>query len=142
MSARPLSARRVWLLATLALVLTFVAGALAGAAWERVRGDQPRRHRGPRAVAESMQRRYGLTDDQRRRIDAIMQRRRPRVDSLLASVRPQLRAAMDSTNGEIRVVLTPAQRKKFDANLERRRRGLDRMTGNGSQRGSPPSARP
>jgi hypothetical protein len=91
--------------------------------------------RGPHAVAESMKGRYGLNDQQTRQVEAILQRRRPRVDSLMAAVRPQLRAAYDSTNAEIRQVLTPGQRVKFDEYQERRRHGLDRWTG--QPRGSP-----
>lgn len=138
MSTRPISPRRVWVLASLALVLTFVAGALAGAAWERMHREPPRREgpRSPHAVSETLKRRYGLNAEQTRRVDAILQRRRPRVDSLMAAVRPQLRAAYDSTNAEIRQVLTPAQRVKFDQYQERRRRGLDGWTG--QPRGSPP----
>jgi hypothetical protein len=128
-------------MASLALVLTFVAGALAGAAWERVRGGDRRHHDGPRSVSERIKERYGLSDDQTRRVDAILRRRSPRVDSLMAAVRPQLRAAFDSTNREIREVLTPRQRAEFDQDQERRRRSLDRWTGP-ARRGSPAPARP
>jgi Spy/CpxP family protein refolding chaperone len=117
------SPRRVWVLATAALLLTFVAGSLAGAAWERHRAEV-RRHegRGQRHIAETMKKRYGLSDDQVRRVEAIVQRRRPRVDSLMATVQPRIRAAFDSTNAEIRVLLTPGQRQQFDRDQARRRR--------------------
>jgi hypothetical protein len=128
----PMTARRVWLLASLALVLAFVAGGLAGAAWERGHGaGEHRRHdtrRGSQGVAEAMKHRYGLSDPQTRSIDAILRKRRPRIDSLMAIVGPQLRAAFDSTNAEIRQVLTPGQRAKFDRDQERRRRGMSRFS--------------
>ncbi|HSU17183.1 hypothetical protein [Longimicrobium sp.] len=138
----PLSPRRVWVMASLALVLTFVAGALAGAAWERVRARE--RHdaeREARTQGEVLQHRYGLSDEQTRRVDAILQRRRPRVDSLMSAVRPQLRAASDSTSREIREVMTPSQRRQYDEDRERRRRNLDRWTGPPRQ-GSAPAAAP
>jgi len=114
-------------MAALVLALTFVAGALAGAAWERVHGESARPRsspRGDRPLSAVMQERYGLTGEQTKRVDAILQRRRPRVDSLMSTVRPQLLAAFDSTNREIRQLLTPQQRVKFDQDRERRRRSL------------------
>ena len=121
----PISPRRVWLLSTVVLLLTFVAGSLAGAAWERHHRAEARRHeggRGDRHLGEMLKQRYGLSDEQATRIDGIVQRRRPRVDSLMATVQPRIRAAFDSTNAEIRVLLTPEQRVKFDRDQERRRR--------------------
>jgi hypothetical protein len=122
----------VWLLASLALILAFVAGAFAGAAWERMRTPDRRRVPTPRTVHEitaSMQGRYGLSDAQARQVETILARRRPRVDSLMATIRPQLRAAFDSTSAEIRTVLTPAQREKFDREQAIRRHNFDRATG-------------
>ncbi|HEV7590167.1 MAG TPA: hypothetical protein VGO40_18760 [Longimicrobium sp.] len=133
----PVSPRRVWLLATVALLLTFVAGSLAGAAWERHHHAEARRPeggRGQRHLGEMLKRRYGLSDAQATRVEAIVARRRPRVDSLMATVQPRIRAAFDSTNAEIRVLLTPEQRVKFDRDQERRRR----IHGGGDRPGAPP----
>ena len=127
--SRPLSPGRVRLLASAALILAFVAGALAGTAWERMhapRDHRPGGPRGPHRFAEMMARRYDLSPDQAKRVEVILARRRPRVDSLMASVQPQLRAAYDSTNAEVRQVLTPKQRVKFDEDLARRRRDFER----------------
>ena len=121
----PISPRRVWLLSTGVLLLTFVAGSLAGAACERHHRAEARRHeggRGGRHFGAMLKERYGLSNEQAARIDAIVQRRRPRVDSLMATVQPRVRAMFDSTNAEIRVLLTPEQRVKFDRDQERRRR--------------------
>ena len=119
----PVSPRRVWVLAAGALLLTFVAGSLAGAAWERWHHAQVREHeRGQRHIGETMKRRYGLSDAQATRVEAIVQRRQPRVDSLMATVQPRIRATVDSIRAEIRVVLTPEQRAKFDRDQARRRR--------------------
>lgn len=122
MSTRPMSPRRVWLLATVVVLLAFLAGALAGAAFDRFhRGRNHERGRGERHIGEMMKHRYGLSDDQARRVEAIVQKRRPRVDSLMATVEPQVRAVFDSTNREIRALLTPGQREKFDRDQARRR---------------------
>jgi Spy/CpxP family protein refolding chaperone len=134
----PVSPRRVWLLATVALLLTFVAGSLAGAAWERWHHAEQRRHEGGRHLGERMKERYGLSNEQVRRVEAIVQKRRPRLDSLMATVQPQVRALFDSTNTEIRVVLTPEQRVKFDRDQARRRREMGR--GHGPPPPGPPGA--
>jgi Spy/CpxP family protein refolding chaperone len=120
--SRPLTPRRVWLLAAVVVLLTFVAGTLAGAAWERwhhaqVRRDSTREQR----LGDMLKHRYDLSGAQQAQVEAIMRRRRPRVDSLVALVQPRIRSAFDSTNAEIRMVLTPGQRVKFDRDLERRR---------------------
>jgi len=121
-NTRALSPRRVWLLATVLLLLTFAAGALAGAAWERFqRRSRHEASRDEHHIGEMLKHRYGVNDDQARRIEAIVQKRRPRVDSLMATVAPQVRAAFDSTNQEIRAILTPGQRAKFDRDQARRR---------------------
>lgn len=143
MNARPVSARGVWLLATAALLLAFVAGGLSGAAWERYK----RAHRYDGVPREQrfqvmLKRRYGLSDRQVVGIDSIVRRRRPRVDSLMATVEPRIRAAFDSTNAEIRPLLTPGQRAKFDRDQEARRRRLGRFPGPQPSPPSPPSPPP
>jgi Spy/CpxP family protein refolding chaperone len=143
LSTSGMTPRRVWLLGTLVLVLTFLAGGMAGAAWDRFHrhGDDSRGGRGgPRHFVEMLKHRYHLTDQQAQRIDVIVARRRPRVDSLMATVQPQLRAAFDSTNAEIRVVLTPEQRAKFDQDQERRRRTLSGRDSSAARTATPPPA--
>jgi Spy/CpxP family protein refolding chaperone len=133
--SRPLTPRRVWLLAAVVVVLTFVAGSLAGAAWERWHHAQVRRESTrEQRVGDMLKHRYDLSDAQKARIEIILRRRRPRVDSLMALVQPRIRSAFDSTNAEIRVVLTPGQRVKFDRDQARRRRD--------SQRQAPPGPPP
>lgn len=127
--SRPLTPRRVWLLAAVVVLLTFVAGTLAGAAWERWHHAQVRRESTrEQRLGEMLKHRYDLSDAQQAQVEAIMRRRRPRVDSLMALVQPRIRSAFDSTNAEIRVVLTPGQRVKFDRDLERRRRDAAQRT--------------
>lgn len=125
MTSRTPSPRRVWMLATAALLLAFVAGGLSGAAWERHQVAQ-RTEKVPPPDEESfgdrMKRRYGVNDDQATRLEAIAAKRRPRMDSVMATVQPEVRAAYDSTSAELREVLTPEQRVKFDREQARRRR--------------------
>ena len=104
----------------LALLATiFAAGALAGAAFQRV----SHRPTADAAAADSAcePRRKGLivyqvnpSPEQRARIDAIMERRREEMDAFWEGEGRKLRAIVDTTRNEIRAVLTPAQRVEYD----------------------------
>lgn len=122
------------------LAATFVAGALAGMALERVRtrpGLPPLgREPGPGMLQPfgpdrlpPMFEQLNLTDEQRARIADIIERSRPRTDELLQSMLPRLRAVTDSVRDEIRAVLTPEQAVKLDslmADMQGRFRGMRR----------------
>jgi Spy/CpxP family protein refolding chaperone len=126
-------ARRARLLGLALLALTFVAGALAGAAFSRTlvaREPQPAaasaagapcppRDGGgtPRILRE-----LDLTAEQQRRIDAITARRRVQMDAFWNGEGRRLRAIVDSTRAEIRAVLTPAQAAEYDRLREEHRR--------------------
>ena len=122
------------------LVITFVVGALAGVAFERLRAPRPDFPPG-REPGLGMMRPFGpdrlppmfeelnLTTEQRAQISEIMERSRPRTDELLESMLPRLRAVMDSVRDEIHAVLTPEQAVKLDslmADMQGRFRGMRR----------------
>lgn len=120
------------------LLATFVAGALAGMALERLRTrpefPPPGQERGlgmMRPFAPGglppMFEELNLTDEQRASISEIIERSRPRTDELLQSMLPRLRAVTDSVREEIRAVLTPEQAVKLDslmADVRGRFRGM------------------
>lgn len=93
----------------------FLAGVVAGVAWERTRDEEPsfriRVDRGSAKVEAFDE--LGLTDDQRRQIEQIFARAQPRTDAVLNEMLPRLRAATDSINAEIQAVLTPEQRRRL-----------------------------
>lgn len=109
------------------LVATFLVGALAGAAVERVV-----------SAAEAEPRRAGERDDDRHRrsyvidriemapeqratIDAILERRSERMRAVWQEVEPRLDAITDSARAEIMETLTPEQRAEYERQLEARR---------------------
>jgi Spy/CpxP family protein refolding chaperone len=115
------------------LIVTFVAGMLAGTAFSRVlSAREPDAQaqaacdagkRGPHSLFDQLD----LSPVQRARIDSIMARRRGRTDALWQQDGARIRAAVDSTRAEIRTVLTPAQAAEYDVlrarhDAERRRR--------------------
>jgi Spy/CpxP family protein refolding chaperone len=97
-----LSATRTTIVATLALALTFAAGALVGAFAHRA--VLTRLHRPPatRMMARHLDLRLGLTDAQRAQVEQILERHHTRV-----------RGELDAANAEIEKILTPEQRARF-----------------------------
>ena len=65
----------------------------------------------------------GLDSAQRARVDSIFAKRRVEIDSFWKGPGHTLRAIMDSTREEVRSVLTPEQRARFDKHRMERRPG-------------------
>ena len=137
---------RVRLAAVAALLATFVAGAAVGVGlnqW-RHRTDDGRVGRGhggggPRGFLAPLD----LSTAQRATVDSILERHRGELDRFWAGPGQQLRVIVDSTRNEIRAVLTPTQRAKYDSMLtERRRREHEREVGGGPIGPPPPGPRP
>lgn len=122
------------LLGTALLMVTFAAGALAGAAGERVlRADgapaQPHSARelrggpGPRRLLldEKFAAELGLTAQQKTQIKAILDNRDVQAKQVWTELEPRLKAVGDSTRAEIKKVLTADQVTKLEAEIETRR---------------------
>lgn len=125
-----LKASRKARLAGMALLLvTFVAGTLAGAAANRVVVDREapaaegregdRRERRP--STEDFLSRLELTAEQRTAIDSILDMRRGQIDGIWKEMRPRMRALGDSARVEIGSVLTDEQREAYEAFLREQR---------------------
>jgi hypothetical protein len=132
---------RVRLLGFGLLGITFLAGALAGAAVDRVVGDEtpPAEARQDRRDNEGRDRSYlidrvEMSDAQRASIDSILELRAQRMRAVWREVEPQLDAISDSARAEIMAVLTPEQQAEYDEMRERRRR--DRNDGPDGNRGT------
>ena len=122
--------RRVVMLLTLALALVAAAGVATGVVLERTvfsrHGDHG--HGGPggrrgAAGRGQMHERFGhdlgLTKDQETKIDSIFASHRAAIDSARAASEPKIRAIIDQTRREVDSVLTPAQREKMHARMQR-----------------------
>lgn len=110
------------------LMATFVAGMFSGAALERragARAPQPE----PQAKAQPAERVHGggrghthrtildqidLTPEQRARIDSILQIGRQRMDAFWKETGPGYRALVDSTRAQVRAIMNPEQRARYD----------------------------
>lgn len=121
------------LLAALVVVGAFVGGAAIGVAGDRVAHAEERGSRevDSRTYWDRIGAEWKLTPPQRRVIDSLMDAQRKKISALYAPLRPAMdsvneraRAVTDSTQAQLRVVLTAEQRVKLDAmraDLKRRR---------------------
>ena len=114
----PTSTRRT---AVLLVAVAFVAGALIGFAGGRVYSIYRLMHRGPRTdfqrdrILNHLNRELSLTPQQHDQIAAIMERHHKRMQELTEGIRPQMHQEIEGANREIEAVLTPEQRKKYEA---------------------------
>ncbi|HUP89320.1 MAG TPA: hypothetical protein VM100_08220 [Longimicrobiales bacterium] len=129
------SGKNARLIGTALLIMTFVAGALAGAAVFRVvnarphgetrmEGRPPMRGGTRRLLLDDQfSKELGLTDTQRTQIKAILDRRDAEAKQMWSEVEPKLKSFGKQVHDEIEKVLTPEQQKKLDAALATRRKG-------------------
>ena len=130
-------------LAALALLLVFMAGAGTGWGVGTRYGFRHGPWRGGRdgmlldggPIGE-----YGLSPTQRARIDSILLARRGQIDAFWRGPGQSLRSILDSTRADVRAVLTPEQRARFDAaHAEHDRPELERA--GWERRGDPATTR-
>lgn len=104
----------------LLLLLVFAAGMITDAWVRRVRMGHmhmPMQSGRPPFGAERdhhFGEELGLDATQRARVNSVFARRRVQIDSFWSGPGRSLRSIMDSTRQEVRSVLTPEQRAKFD----------------------------
>lgn len=132
------SPRTVRLLTAVLLVATFAAGTLTGAGvcrWVASETPAPPPPFLPPVPLEELD----LTPQQWEAIRQIVDRRRPELDAVLEETYPKVRKINEEIEREVREVLTPEQRKKFDE-LQARRPPPPRHGGPPGPRG--PHGRP
>lgn len=123
------TSRKARLAGVALLLVTFVTGALTGAAVSRVlareaipeteRREEGRRERRP--STEDFLSRLDLTAEQDARIDSILSLRRGQIHGIWKEMRPRMRALGDSARVEIASVLTDEQRAAYEAFLAEQR---------------------
>ncbi len=110
----------------LGIVSVFLVGAITGGlvstilikhhVIEVVRHGPPRLHE---FVNKELIRNIDLTDSQRGEISRILEEFEPRINRYDKEIRVDTRNIMDEMSEQIRIVLSPEQRAKFDENLSR-----------------------
>lgn len=130
---------RMRLLGAGLLLVTFAAGALSGAALDRVltmdsgdsAGYEGQREGKGDGEGESRSRSYvidaiDMSEEQRGTIDQILEDRTERMQIVWREVEPRLDAITDSARTEIMEVLTPEQRAAYEEKLAERHGRRDR----------------
>lgn len=74
-----------------------------------------------------LERRLGLTPEQKGEIDAILERTRRQAEELRHELRPQVHALMEQANEEIEQVLTEEQRAAYEELRRHHRRRADQF---------------
>jgi Spy/CpxP family protein refolding chaperone len=124
--------------AALLLMLTFVAGALAGVATDRLALVRQHRmlprgglHFSSGRIAARLDRELNLSDPQRAQVERILEERRKTIDALWMRVQPDVRAEIARGDAEIEAILTPEQREKFVEIRDRWKQRSQRFSGRG-----------
>lgn len=123
--------------AVVLLVATFLVGGLLGGVvtslGQRRAHDQARRERPRPTYVERLSQDLGLTQEQRTRIQAVLDRHQPTMDSLWHHMRqqfPQMETERLAIRQEIIALLSPEQQTKYAAIIQRqdslRRAGQER----------------
>jgi len=128
--------------ALLSIACVFLVGILVGALGthllyvrslpqpaELSRVGRPGLQGGPVAgpwLVERLERRLGLSEEQRREIDEILRQSREESDALHEEMLPRIREQLERTRQRIFEVLTPEQREEFER-LRKEHRGAERF---------------
>ena len=126
MSPSEPSPKMIRRMTALLLLATFAAGTVTGGAlvhWFVIRFSPSTHFPGPMGPAPWTD--LDLSASQRDKTNEILERYRPKLDAILGETYPKVQAVIGQVDGEIREILTPEQRSKFDqAKAQRRNRPL------------------
>lgn len=132
--------------ALILLLGAFIAGVAVGFTVDRVvRHDRRDGPGGRGSPVDKMARDLNLNVIQRAAFDSILEGRRKQMRQLFDPIRPQMDSLMaigktmrDSTHEQLRRVLTPAQREKFDRrHAEAMKRDAERARRDSGRHGGP-----
>lgn len=102
-------------IAALLLLLVFVAGVGAGVAADRLLVARPVQRTRIVNDMSGVLDRLGLSAEQRREADEIVQRRGSRTEDAMRRLAQELRSEADSVDAALRAILTVEQRARLDS---------------------------
>lgn len=137
--------RKFPLTSLLIVVITFAAGVGTGAGLHASfgsRGGGPRQHppgmKGPRKGMPPHLEQLDLSAEQRKQVEAILEKFHPRFEALFKESMPKMGALREELDAELLPILSADQRAKFEE-LKKQR---DRGPGFGPPPGPPPGVPP
>ncbi len=111
------------------LIVAFIAGIAIGITLDRAFSHDGRGHGTPRSGLDRMAKELDLTASQRTQFDSIMAGRRRQMREVFRPLHPQIdslqklaKVISDSTQEQLKRVLTPEQGKKLDEMRDRARK--------------------
>ncbi|HJR36084.1 MAG TPA: hypothetical protein VJ817_14100 [Gemmatimonadales bacterium] len=99
----------------LLLLAVFAAGVGTGVGLDRAIATGSKLETRLNTAMPAVLDRLGLTPEQRRAVDSLLDWSRPRAQAAMAELVPRLGAIADSLDAELRQILTPAQRARLDS---------------------------
>ncbi|MBT3606046.1 MAG: hypothetical protein HN521_23505 [Candidatus Latescibacteria bacterium] len=94
------------------LILCFAFGVVSGTVYETMAAKETKRPR--RVRTTDLVKQIDMTQSQREHLNMVLEGSRKRMIELNRSIRPELSKIRKETQGQIREMLTPNQRTKFD----------------------------
>ncbi|HSP17623.1 MAG TPA: hypothetical protein VLV78_22955 [Thermoanaerobaculia bacterium] len=130
-----MSSSNTKILAAVALLITFLVGAVIGVVGDRIFiAIHGAPHRSPQMMARHLGYVLHLSDAQKAQVMEIITRHQQRIAAITATSRPAVQQELEQANAEIERILTPEQREKF---ARMRMRLLPRRHGAPAQAGAP-----
>ncbi len=121
------------LLAAVALLITFVVGAILGVVGDRLWVIMHPRRPSPEMIVRHLTYRLHLSDQQRAQVTDIVARHQQRIAAVTSATRPAVQQELEQANREIEQILTPEQRETF-AKMRMRLMPLHRRMMRGERR--------
>jgi hypothetical protein len=128
----PLKSSRGAVIIYALLAFSFIGGMAIGVIGDRMAYRVPRASTRITGDISSVLDDLALTNDQRTKADAILERSAPRTEEVMFDVAARLQAVSDSVDRELRLILTPTQRAKLDLLRHRPIYLLKRQRSNGT----------
>ena len=128
--------RRPWmrslLLGLVILICGIVIGVVSTAIFLHPSSDHGRRgDHLPQSIAERMQTKYGLTDDQRQRLQTIFDEHIKKLSAIRTEIQPRMDAEQEALRQSVEPVLTPDQAKRWREEYEKMRKQWHQRDGGG-----------
>jgi len=114
------SGSRTKIIAVIVVLAAFACGIVAGAVGDRIWMFRHGPVRGPAShfiadrILKRLDRELKLTPQQHEQVKKIIETHRARVEGVFDAVKPQVHHEIEAANDEIRTVLTPEQRQKYE----------------------------
>lgn len=120
---------RAWVRSLLFSMMILVCGAVIGSvgtAFYMKDRDVPRPSHRPenmaQHIADDMERKYGLTSEQKQKVLSVMEEHSKKLAEIRAEVAPRIEAEFDEVRKSVETVLTPEQAQAWVPEYEKMRR--------------------